>query len=61
MSEPGYKETFPIEFDGRRWWLTKEEIEHLELLQQRFPKTWNLEVYKRMNDWVFGYPEKVGD
>jgi hypothetical protein len=61
MSKPGYKKTFPIDFDGRRWWLTKEKMDRLKLLQQRFPKTWKLEVYQRMDDWVFGCPERAGD
>lgn len=51
---PGYRKTYPIEFGGRRWWLTDEEMNHFKLIQQYFPNNWETEVYKRMDTLSLG-------
>lgn len=60
LSEPkvGYRKTYPIDFDGRRWWLTKEEMDHLKLIQQYSSETWEDDVYKRMDTQDLGYPKR---
>jgi hypothetical protein len=60
LSEPrvGYRKTYPIEFGGRRWWLTEEEMHHLKLIQQYFSETWEDEIYKRMDTLSLGDPER---
>jgi hypothetical protein len=40
--------TSPMRFVGRQWWLTKQEIEHVKVLQQYFPANWEDEVLDRM-------------
>ena len=59
-SEPrvGYLKTYPIEFGGRRWWLTEEEMNHLKLIQQYFPGNWESEVYRQMDIMNLGYPKR---
>lgn len=59
-SEPrvGYLKTYPIEFGGKRWWLTEEEMEHLKLIQHYLPETWEHEVYRLMSTWDLGHPKK---
>jgi hypothetical protein len=54
----GYRETYPIEFGGRRWWLTIEEMNHLKLIQHYFPSAWEFEVYKRMDTLSLGETER---
>lgn len=60
ISEPrvAYLKTYPIEFGGKRWWLTKEEMNHLKLIQQYFPANWESEVYRQMDSMNLGYPER---
>jgi len=50
--------TSPMRFAGRQWWLTKEEIEHVEVLRQYFPTNWEEEVQDRMQRGEFGYLNK---
>ena len=40
--------TSPMRFVGRQWWLTKQEIEHVKVLQQYFSANWEDEVLDRM-------------
>jgi hypothetical protein len=56
LSEPkaGYRPTYPIEFSGRRCWLTDEEMNHLRLIQQYFPNNWETEVCKHMDNLSLG-------
>ena len=50
--------TSPMRFAGRQWWLTKEEIEHVEVLRQYFPTDWEAEVLDRMQTRELGYLNK---
>lgn len=50
--------TSPMRFAGRQWWLTKQEIEHIKVLQQYFPANWEEEVLDRMQRGELGYPNK---
>ncbi len=50
--------TSPMRFAGRQWWLTKQEIEHVEVLQQYFPANWEDEVLDRMQTRDLGYLNK---
>jgi hypothetical protein len=50
--------TSPMRFAGRQWWLTKQEIEHVKVLQQYFPANWEDEVLDRMQSRVLGYLNK---
>lgn len=50
--------TSPMRFAGRQWWLTKQEIEHVEVLQQYFPANWEDEVLDRMQCRELGYLNK---
>lgn len=50
--------TSPMRFAGRQWWLTKQEIEHVEVLQQYFPTNWEDEVLDRMQTRELGYLNK---
>lgn len=49
--------TSPMRFAGRQWWLTKQEIEHVGVLQQYFPN-WEDEVLDRMQRGDLGYLNK---
>ena len=49
--------TSPMRFAGRQWWLTKHEIEHVEVLRQYFPD-WENEVLDRMQRGELGYLNK---
>ncbi len=46
--------TSPMRFAGRQWWLTKQEIEHVEVLQQYFSANWEEEVLDRMQRGELG-------
>lgn len=50
--------TSPMRFAGRQWWLTKQEIEHVRVLQQYFPVNWEEEVLDRMQTRELGYLNK---
>jgi len=50
--------TSPMRFAGRQWWLTKQEIEHVGVLQQYFPGNWEVEVLDRMQTGHLGYLNK---
>lgn len=50
--------TSPMRFAGRQWWLTKLEIEHVELIKQYFPSNWEDEVLDRMQHRELGYLDK---
>lgn len=50
--------TSPMRFAGRQWWLTKQEIEHVGVLQQYFPANWEDEVLDRMQRGDLGYLNK---
>jgi len=50
--------TSPMRFAGRQWWLTKQEIGHVEVLQQYFPANWEDEVLDRMQTHELGYLNK---
>jgi len=50
--------TSPMRFAGRQWWLTKQEIEHVKVLQQYFPTGWEDEVLDRMQTRELGYLKK---
>ncbi len=50
--------TSPVRFAGRQWWLTKQELEHVEVLRQYFPTTWEEEVQDRMQCGELGYLNK---
>lgn len=47
--------TTPVQFSGNRWWLTKKEIQHVELLKQYFPDVWEAQVKDRMQRLNLGY------
>lgn len=47
--------TMPVQFMGNRWWLTKKEIQHVELLKQYFPNVWEAQVKDRMKRLRLGY------
>jgi len=49
--------TSPMRFAGQQWWLTKQEIEHVEVLRQYFPD-WENEVLDRMQRGELGYLKK---
>jgi hypothetical protein len=46
--------TSPVRFAGRQWWLTKKEIEHVEIIKQCFPDNWQTEVLDRMQTRLLG-------
>jgi len=50
--------TSPVAFGGRQWWLTKREIQHLELLKQYYPATWEIEADNRMRRLSLGELDK---
>ncbi len=50
--------TSPVRFAGRQWWLTKQEIEHVELIKQYFPTNWETEVQYRMQSKILGDTNK---
>lgn len=50
--------TRPVRFAGRQWWLTKQEIEHVELVKQCFPDNWETEVENRMQRRELGYSDR---
>ena len=50
--------TSPMRFGGRQWWLTKQEIEHVKVLQQYLPANWEEEVQDRMQSGDLGYLNK---
>jgi len=50
--------TSPMRFAGRQWWLTKQEIGHVKVLQQYFPTNWEEEVQDRMQRGELGYLNK---
>ncbi|MEG4407218.1 hypothetical protein [Microcoleus sp. MON2_D5] len=50
--------TSPMRFAGRQWWLTKQEIEHVKVLQEYLPTTWESEVQDRMQRGGLGYLNK---
>jgi hypothetical protein len=50
--------TSPMRFAGRQWWLTKQEIEHVELIKQYFPANWEAEVQDRMQSKNLGDTNK---
>ena len=50
--------TSPMRFAGRQWWLTKQEIKHVELIKQYFPTTWEKETQDRMQSGDLGYLDK---
>lgn len=49
--------TVPIRFNGRQYWLTKQEIKHLNLIKQYF-LNWGSQVDKIMNRMLLGDIEK---
>lgn len=40
--------TVPVRFAGKQWWLTKQEIRHVEHLKKFFPDDWETVVQHRM-------------
>lgn len=50
--------TTPIVFAQRRWWLTRREIKHVELIKQYYPTDWENQACKRMDWGNLGYPNK---
>jgi glutaredoxin len=50
--------TSPIVFAGRRWWLTRREMKHVELIKQYYPKDWETQVCKRMDRKDLGYLDR---
>jgi hypothetical protein len=46
--------TTPIRFGGKQWWLTSQEIQHVEQLKEQFPGNWENVVYKYMNRRTLG-------
>ena len=46
--------TSPVTFAGRRWWLTKSEIGHIEVIKQYFGVIWETEVLNRMQSRSLG-------
>ncbi|MEG3941729.1 hypothetical protein QT995_26780 [Microcoleus sp. S36b_A3] len=46
--------TSPVTFAGRRWWLTKSEIGHIEVIKQYFGVNWESEVLDRMQSKELG-------
>jgi glutaredoxin len=50
--------TSPVVFAGRRWWLTRREMKHVELIKQYYPTDWETQVLRRMDCRDLGYPDK---
>lgn len=50
--------TVPIRFAGRQWWLTKQEIQHIEIIKKYYPNNWEVEVQNRMQTGDLGYIKK---
>lgn len=50
--------TIPIRFNGQQWWLTKQEIKHVNLIKKYFPKTWESHVAEIMNQLSLGDIDK---
>lgn len=50
--------TYPVTFAERRWWLTKQEIEHISALKQYFPSNWEKEALDRMQYRSLGNQKK---
>ena len=50
--------TSPIRFGGRQYWLTKKEMQHLELIRKYFASDWEDEARKRMQEHSLGILEK---
>jgi hypothetical protein len=50
--------TRPVRFAGRQWWLTNTEIEHVELVKQCFPDSWETQVLDRMQRRELGYSNR---
>ena len=50
--------TSPVTFAGRRWWLTKSEIGHIEVIKQYFGVIWETEVLNRMQSRSLGDTKK---
>ena len=46
--------TSPVTFASRRWWLTKSEIGHIEVIKQYFGVIWESEVLNRMQSRSLG-------
>lgn len=56
--EAGQQLTSPVTFAHRRWWLTKSESQHIEVIKQYFGVNWESEVLKRMQSRTLGDIEK---
>ncbi|CAD5984512.1 hypothetical protein L2E71_22200 [Planktothrix agardhii 1032] len=46
--------TVPIIFNNRRWWLTKQEIKHVDLIKKHFPESWEDHVDQLMGTLSLG-------
>lgn len=46
--------TVPIIFNNRRWWLTQQEIKHVNLIKQYFPESWESRVDEVMGTLSLG-------
>ena len=46
--------TSPVTFADRRWWLTKSEIGHIEVIKQYFGVNWETVVLNRMQSRSLG-------
>lgn len=41
--------TTPIRFGGKQWWLTSQEIQHVEQIKKQFPSDWENRVFQHMD------------
>lgn len=50
--------TVPIRFNGRQWWLTKQELKHVNLIKQYFPESWESHVDEIIRRFSLGNIEE---
>ncbi|MDF0556399.1 hypothetical protein [Kamptonema sp. UHCC 0994] len=49
-----YVKTYPMQFAGQRWWLTKPEIKHVQQLKEKFPNNWEAKVIEQTERRTLG-------
>ncbi len=42
--------TQPVRISGKQCWFTQKEVDHIELIKQRYPSSWEEKVFDRMNN-----------
>lgn len=50
--------TSPVRFEGKQWWLTRTELQHLELIRQYYSSGWETKVYQQMDRLSLGDLER---